>query len=105
MERKLKLSEAKATFSAVVENVTARGDRYIIERHGKPVAAVVPIRDLERVEGLDAIEEPTAEHPIGALALLGAWAELGDEAIDEFIEHIYASRAADLGRPVDLSDS
>ena len=101
MERKLKLSEAKATFSAVVEDVDTHANRYVIERHGKPVAAVVSIEDLEKLQRADAIEEPTAEQPIGALSLLGAWAEVGDAEIDKFLEAVYAARA-EPGRPVDL---
>jgi prevent-host-death family protein len=97
----VKLSEAKTAFSAVVEDVSATGDRYVIERHGKPVAAVVPIHDLERIEGLEAIEQPAAEHPIGALVLLGAWADVDDAEIDKFLEDVYAARA-EPGRPVDL---
>ena len=99
MEHTLKLSVAKATFSAVVEGVVNGGDRYIIERHGKPVVAIVSIEDFERIEGWDM---PTAEHPIGALAFLGAWGDTTDEEVDKFIEHIYTSREADKGRPVDL---
>jgi prevent-host-death family protein len=99
----MKLSEAKATFSAVVEGVSATGDRYIIERHGKPVAAVVSIEDLEQLERSDAIEMPAAEHPIGALVLLGAWADVDDAEIDKFLEDVYAARA-EPGRPIALGE-
>jgi hypothetical protein len=41
-------------------------------------------------------------NPAGALALIGAWADAGDEVIDKFIEDIYRTRAEDLGRSVQL---
>jgi prevent-host-death family protein len=34
----------------ILEQVRERGDRYVIERDGKPVAAVVPFEQFERVE-------------------------------------------------------
>ena len=42
--------------------------------------------------------------PEGALALLGAWGELGDDEVDALIGEIYASRRGDNGRPVELED-
>ena len=91
-------TEAKASFSSLVSKVQYGGERVIIERRGKPVAAVVSLEDLASLQR-DSSPDP---RPLGALGIIGAWAELGDEAIDEFIEHVYRERAADQGRPVDL---
>jgi prevent-host-death family protein len=43
MERELGITKARETLSDVVERVQFQGDTYIISRHGKPAAAVVPI--------------------------------------------------------------
>ena len=102
MERKLKLSEAKATFSAVVDSVEARGEPVIIERHGKPVAALVSMEDLERLEQLKA-EAPTVAEPKSLLAFAGLWADIPDEEWAE-IEAALAAGRADMGRPVNFWD-
>ena len=43
MEKRLSTTKAREKFSDIVEQVQYQGDMYIISRHGKPVAAVVPI--------------------------------------------------------------
>ena len=47
MEKELGITEAREKFSDVVEQVQYQGDSYIISRHGKPAAAVVPIKVYE----------------------------------------------------------
>ena len=47
MERVLGITEARQEFSNVVERVQYQGDSYIISRHGKPAAAVVPVEVYE----------------------------------------------------------
>ena len=47
-------------------------------------------------------ETPTAPHPQGALALIGAWGELDDDELDALVKEIYAQRLEDTGRKVDL---
>ncbi len=47
MEKKLGVSEARGNFSEIVEKVQYKNDAFIISRHGKPVAAVVPIEVYE----------------------------------------------------------
>ncbi|MDD5467985.1 MAG: type II toxin-antitoxin system Phd/YefM family antitoxin [Anaerolineales bacterium] len=47
MEKKLGVAEAREKFSDVVEQVQYQGDAYLISRHGKPAAAVVPIEVYE----------------------------------------------------------
>ncbi len=42
MERKLGVSEARGIFGKLIEQVQYQKDTYIINRRGKPVAAVVP---------------------------------------------------------------
>ena len=47
MERKLGITQAREEFSTVIEQVQYQGDSYIISRHGKPAAAVVPVEVYE----------------------------------------------------------
>ena len=44
----LRLRDAKASFSAVVE-AAERGEATTITKHGKPAAVVVPIEDAARI--------------------------------------------------------
>jgi len=43
MEKQMGVTEARSEFKTIVDQVQHRGDTYIINRHGKAAAAVVPI--------------------------------------------------------------
>jgi prevent-host-death family protein len=47
MERKFGVTEARSKFREIVEQVQYQGDTYIINKHGKPAAAMVPIEVYE----------------------------------------------------------
>lgn len=49
----LPASEARARFSEILNAVSVRGDRIILERHGKRVAALISIEDLEMFQYLE----------------------------------------------------
>ena len=100
MADKVSAARAKAQLSALMAEVAYGGKRFIIERRGKPLAALVSMEDLECLEQGEA----TSASSPGFLALVGAWAELGNEEIDALVAHIYAEREKDLGRPVDLGE-
>jgi prevent-host-death family protein len=52
-----RISEAREAFSTTINRVAFGGERVVLTRHGKRVAAVVPIEDLELLERLeDAID-------------------------------------------------
>jgi prevent-host-death family protein len=52
-----RISEARGDFSTTVNRVAFGGERVVLTRHGKSVAAVVPIEDLELLETLeDAVD-------------------------------------------------
>ena len=80
--------------SRLLTHVSEQGQRTVIERRGTAVAAVVSMDDLNRLE----LEKPTSKRPLGALALVGAWRDVGDELIDEMVEEIYASRDRERGQ-------
>jgi prevent-host-death family protein len=96
---RVSLAEAKAKLSAVVDDVRHGSRRYLIERHGKPAAAIVSVEELAKLEALDQ----SGAKPAGLLAFVGAWGDVDDSVIDEFLEEVYRTRAEDLGRPVDLN--
>lgn len=48
-----RISEARESFSTTVNRVAFGGERVVLTRHGRRVAAVVPIEDLELLEQLE----------------------------------------------------
>jgi prevent-host-death family protein len=66
MRQALGVTEARKEFSTLIEKVQYRGDSYIINRYGKPAAAVVPIEVYEswqrqREEFFDLIRDLQGE--------------------------------------------
>lgn len=47
MERNLGVTEVREKLSELVDQVQHQGDAFIISRHGKPAAAVVPVEVYE----------------------------------------------------------
>src|SRR6516165_11938436 len=47
------VAEAKNRFSDVLRRAEYGGERVIVERHGKPVAAIVSTEDLRRLEATE----------------------------------------------------
>lgn len=48
MERIIAAFTARRQFGQLLDQVMARGDRFVVERNGKPMAAVVPIEVYEQ---------------------------------------------------------
>jgi prevent-host-death family protein len=51
--RKIASSTARSEFADIVNRVAYAGERVIVHRRKKPVAAVVPLSDLELLEQLE----------------------------------------------------
>lgn len=98
MVKKVNAAQAKAQFSALVAEVAHGGKHVVIERRGKPMAALVSVTDLERLEQGQA----TSARPQGALVLVGAWREVEDQKLDALIADLYIRREQDTGRPVEI---
>jgi len=49
----MKTSDARAHFSDVLNDVGVKGERVVLERHGKGLVAIVPVADLELLERLE----------------------------------------------------
>ena len=96
MTKKLSVAEAKSHLSEVLRQVGERGDRFIIENRGRPVAAVVPLSDLPR-------EERQYGDWVEFLVDLGKTEE-GQELADIW-DDIYRERSRRMPRPVDLFEA
>jgi prevent-host-death family protein len=81
MSKNLSVAEVKATLSECLRDVE-RGESLLITRHGKPVAALVRVEDLEHLERL---RSAGAEGGLASLA--GGW-----EGSDELVQLIGTSR-------------
>ncbi len=65
MEKTVGAFEARRQLGQILKQVSGRGDRYVLEYHGEPVAAVVPIALYEgwkrrREAFFDRLEEMAA---------------------------------------------
>lgn len=75
--KKLKASETKQRFEAVLDEVSREKTRIVVEKSGSPIAAVIPAHDLRRLQSLDAEED-------ALLARMGAaFSDLTEEQIVE----------------------
>ena len=68
MEKKLGITEARGNFREIVEQVQYKGDAFIINRHGKPAAVVVPIEvyedwKLQRMQFFDVVRKIQEANP------------------------------------------
>jgi prevent-host-death family protein len=100
MTRRLPVAQAKAKLSELMARVAHGGERIVIERHGKPLAALVSIEDLEKLEPADGSDDRT--DPL--LRFVGAWGAVPDDEIDRIVELIYAERGRNVASPPGLPD-
>lgn len=78
---------AKARFSELLDRVT-RGERFLVLRHGRPVAAVLPPSEVSTIRAA----------PAGLAALAGALADW--DGLAAIVDEIYAARHREGDRPV-----
>jgi prevent-host-death family protein len=73
-----RISEARESFSTTVNRVAYGGERVVLTRHGKRVAAVVPLDDLELLEALeDAVDVDDARRRLAGDEIAWVdWTEL-----------------------------
>lgn len=69
--KSISVAEAKRTFADVLGAVRYHGERFVVERNGTPMAALVPISDLPRTE-----QSPAA----GLLGLVGSFTDAPEYA-------------------------
>lgn len=70
-------SEARKKFSDILNRVSVRGDRIVMERHGKSVAAMISMEDLALLEALeDRFDVETARAALAESNDRVSWTEL-----------------------------
>ena len=101
MAKRVSVADAKARLSELMARAGYGGERFLIERRGRPLAALVGVGDLERLEGGAKDLERGVRRPRGALALVGAGEDLVEDGeINAMLKDIYSSRERDPGRGV-----
>ncbi|RIL09767.1 MAG: prevent-host-death family protein [Proteobacteria bacterium] len=59
---KKSVSEAREEFSEVINQVSYSGQRVILHRYGKALAAIIPVGDLELLEAIeDSVDIESAQ--------------------------------------------
>ncbi len=96
MSKVIGVAEVKEHLSEVIEEVSHGVEQFIIARKGRPMAAIVSLKDLESLESIEKGEKPAEKK--GLLAAVGAWDDF--EGIEEVIEHIYEKRRRPINRKV-----
>lgn len=94
-------AEIKAHLSEFISRVLFQQERILIARRGKPVAALISIDDLHRLEALENQKDSNSKgtsHPI--MQAFGGWADMDDVA--ELEEEIYKNRRVSMGREVEI---
>lgn len=61
------VSDARATIATVIDGVSDMGQRHLITRHGRPVAAVICMPDLLSLEASDTAAHAALSWPDGNL--------------------------------------
>jgi prevent-host-death family protein len=93
MPKKVSVANAKRDFSEIVNRVSLRGERFIIERRGKPMAVLVSVADMQVLESSSSEKKNK-----GLLAAVGAWS--GFPKMDHVVKEIYEARNRSKDRPV-----
>jgi prevent-host-death family protein len=57
MTYEVPVTQARAEFADLVNRVVYGGERVVVTRHGKPIVALVPAADLERLDREGAEEQ------------------------------------------------
>jgi prevent-host-death family protein len=86
---RISVADAKRRFADVLGTVRYQGERYVVERNGTPMAALVPLSDLPQSSG--------AEERPGFLALVGAFDDAPEYA--ESLGEVVRARGAQRSRP------
>jgi prevent-host-death family protein len=61
MDHEVPVTQARAEFAELINRAAYGGERIVVTRHGKPIAAFVSAADLERLRQLDREPHPAEE--------------------------------------------
>src|SRR5262249_12978466 len=100
MTKSFSTADIKARLSEMIGKVIYGHERLVVLRRGKPVAAIVSLQDLRRLEALDAAasEKPDVHRIMRAF---GGWADRDD--LDARKSEYYDDRSPAPGREGELS--
>ena len=91
MTRVITIAEAGEALSEVIERAAATGERILISREGKPIAAIVSAEELKRLDYQKHEPQP------GTLAeVAGQWEHF--EEVEPYIEEVYQARQKEADR-------
>lgn len=93
MTKKVSVADAKRDFSELMSRVALQGERFIIERKGKAMAALVNVEELEKIETL-----PERNGKKGLLAAVGAWEDY--PRLNQFVANLYSAREKSKDRRI-----
>ena len=93
MAKNLGVAEIKKTFSTVLSRVSLQGEHFVTEKKGKPMAALVPVQDLQQIA--EAVKKKPNK---GLLAAIGAWEDFPN--LKKTIDTIYGQRKKSKDRSV-----
>ena len=79
--KEINIAKAKDSFSEIVARVSYSGERVLIKRRDKVVAAIVPLQDLEKIQAADG------EIRGSLLGAAGSWKNFN--GIDDFLDRLY----------------
>jgi prevent-host-death family protein len=98
MTREVPVTQARADLAELVSRVGYTGERILLTRHGKPLAALVPVSDLEE------LERPPAEIGFSIGPQLGIHRDDGrDDGRDEQREAQRDDRPQRRGTPMRIA--
>jgi prevent-host-death family protein len=86
---RISVADAKRRFADVLGTVRYQGERYVVERNGTPMAALVPLTDLP--------ESPAGGERSGFLALVGAFEDAPEYA--DALTEVVSTREDQRSRP------
>ncbi|HWV23023.1 MAG TPA: type II toxin-antitoxin system prevent-host-death family antitoxin [Thermomicrobiales bacterium] len=98
--RTVSANDAKQRWGAMMRAVE-EGERVIVESHGRPKVAIVPVEDLERLETLDVRQRrDDALRRLRALAerIGDKNASLSDEDVEKLVDRASREAIDDLAR-------
>ena len=95
MVKKVSTVELRKDLAALLAEVVDNGRHFIVEKRGRPLAALVSVATLELLEQQRTI----SADPQGALALAGAWGELKEREMDALLSRVQAERGGDTCAP------
>lgn len=90
--------EARRNFSELITRVAYGGSRVVVERHGRPLAALISAHDLTKLEAWELEHGSGPSHQMAALAQVRAvrtaiLAERRGELMPDSAELIWSARA------------